>query len=429
MVPYVLSDFAARSWDLHGIGYPSALRVDIPGVWAADPDLSTIATSFRTALSLPPLRDYSCLALVAHSMGGLVVQRALLDDATLRRKVSHLLLFGTPSHGLEKAGFASGLKRQLRDMSSGGQFITKLREDWTSQFGTSQHFVLKAVAGDTDEFVPASSSLSPFPDVCRAVVSGNHLSIIRPVAPDHGGLKLLLDTLGGSGSVPAAIDGARLAVELGKFREAVTTLLPRAAELDEAALASLALALEGLDRRPEALNVLEEHGRGGKGLSTTDAVGILAGRLKRRWLVERGAGDLGRARDLYVWGLEESERKDDHDQAYYHAINVAFLDLISLPFDQPVPKSVQDMATRAKEHCMSAAIDHWQMATMAEADLMLGDLSGAETLYRQALARANSPRAVQSMYSQAIRVAERMFGERGSAAIEKLFGLDSPSDR
>jgi hypothetical protein len=361
-------------------------------------------------------------------MGGLVVQRALLDDAALRRKVSHLLLFGTPSHGLEKAGFASRFKRQLRDMSSGGPFITKLREDWTSQFGTTQHFVLKAIAGDIDEFVPASSSLSPFPDACRAVVAGNHLSIIRPVAPDHGGLNLLLDTLSGSGTVPAAVDGARLAVELGKFREAVTILLPRAAELDEAALASLALALEGLDRRAEALNVLEEHGKGGKGLSTTDAVGILAGRLKRRWLVERGAGDLGRARELYMWGLEEAERHNDHDQAYYHAINVAFLDLISLPFDQPVPKTVQEMANRAKAHCVSASTNHWQMATMAEANLMLGNLSDAETLYRQALTSANSPRAVQSMYSQAIRVAERMFEERGAKAIEKLFGLDTSSD-
>ena len=423
MIRFVLEDFTARSWDLHGVGYPSGLRVDIPGVWTADPDLNVISVSFRTALSLPPLRDYSCIALVAHSMGGLVVQRALLDDPGLRRKVSHVLLFGTPSDGLEKAGLVSGFKRQFRDMSTGGQFIAKLREDWTSQFSISRHFVLKAIDGDIDEFVPASSSLSPFPDLCRAVVPGNHVSIIRPVQSDHGGLRLLLDSLSGSGTVPPAVDGARLAVELGKFREAVTTLLPRAAELDEAALASLALALDGLDRQAEAIHVLEEYGKGGEGLSTTDAVGILAGRLKRRWLVERGAGDRGRARDLYMWGLEEAERRDDHEQAYYHAINVAFLDLISLPLDQTVPQNVRDMAKRAKAHCIRANVSHWQMATRAEAELMLNDLAQAEMFYRQALTKSNSPRAVQSMYSQAIRVAERMFGDSGTKSIEKIFGL------
>ena len=70
--------------------------------------------------------------------------------------------------------------------------------------------------------------------------------------------------------------------------------MPKA--LDSDALASLALALEGLGRGAEALSVLEKHFKGGT--SSTDAQGILAGRLKRRWLVGRVQSDLDRAKQL-----------------------------------------------------------------------------------------------------------------------------------
>ena len=427
-VDYLLVDPAIQSWDLHEIGYPSSLRVDIPRVWSADPSLDILAMSLRTALSLPPLRNYRCLALIAHSMGGLVLQRAILDDKALCRRVSHAILFGSPSGGLTKASLFSGLKRQFRDMAAGGRFITTLRKDWALQFSQTPPFVFKAIAGDTDEFVPPSSSLVPFSDVFRAVVPGNHLSIVRPAAESHRGLRLVIDLLQGSGKVPGAVDGARLAVELGRFREAVKTLWPRAAELDEEALANLALALEGLDRTQDALAVLEEHGRGGQGLSTTDALGVLGGRIKRRWLVERAAVDLARARELYTLALEKAELAANHDQAYYHAINVAFLDLMASPSGQPVPVAARDAAQQALTHCGNASPGNWRVATEAEAHLILGDLSKAESFYKKAIAMTESPRAVQSMYSQAVRVAIRIYGDDGAFQIERLFGLDATGD-
>jgi hypothetical protein len=63
------------------------------------------------------------------------------------------------------------------------------------------------------------------------------------------------------------------------------------------------------------------------------------------------------------------------------------------------------------------------MATEAEAFLMLGDLDRAETMYRRAKAMTDSPREIDSMYTQAIRVATRVFGRNGAIRIESLFGL------
>jgi pimeloyl-ACP methyl ester carboxylesterase len=49
---------------------------------------------------MTPLDRYESLALIAHRMGGLVAQQALLDDPLLVGRVRHRILFGTPSGGL-----------------------------------------------------------------------------------------------------------------------------------------------------------------------------------------------------------------------------------------------------------------------------------------------------------------------------------------
>lgn len=425
-VNLLLAETKIKAWDLFGLGYPSSLRIDVPNLWAADPDIKKLALGLKTTLSLSPFSEYQRIALAAHSMGGLVVQRAVLDDDKLRERISHVFLFGTPSAGLAKARHFISLKRQIRDMDSDGKFIQSLRQDWSARFPAAMPFLFRTAAGDRDEFVPASSSIEPFPDEFRAVVPGNHLEIVKPTSPQHQSFALVVDALvGGPKKGRPDFDGARLAVELGDFQKAVDTWMPHAGSLDDDALASLSLALEGLGRSGEALSVLEQHFKGGKGISSTDAQGILAGRLKRRWLVGRAKQDLVRARELYLDALERSETANDHSQAYYHAINVAFLDLLSSPPNSDASPTVRAMAERARNHCSQAKETQWRFATEAEAFLMLGDLDGAETLYRRAKAMTDSPREIDSMYTQAVRVATRIFSKKGAIRIETVFGLDA----
>lgn len=421
-VPYLLADPLLQTWDVFGLGYASSLRVDVPSVWAADPDLSILARGLRTALSLPPFDRYQRIAIVAHSMGGLVVQRAVLDDAELRRRLSHVFLFGTPSGGLAKARLFAALKRQVRDIAAGGPFITALRREWSERFASGTPFHFRVVAGDRDEFVPWTSSIGPFPSEVRDVVPGNHLEIVKSLRPDDLSISLVVSALCGKPRVRGVVDGARLAVELGDFRAAVDALLPRADRLDDAALGSLALALDGLGRGSEALDVLE-HSFGGVRVTSTDALGILAGRIKRRWMLERAVADLARAKELYSDGLRRAEAAEDHHQAYYHAINIAFLDLMASTPDSGVPKIVRGMAERARDHSVRAGQTHWTMATQGEAFLMLEELAAAETFYARAIGMTKSPRHIDSMYLQAIRVAARVFGEPGADRIERLFDI------
>lgn len=428
LVDLLLQEQKLASWDIYGLGFPSSLRVDVPGIWSADPDLTILAQGLRTTLSLPPFNDYRALAIGAHSMGGLIIQRALLDDDTIAGRIVHLFLIGTPSGGIIKARLFGRLKRQVRDMASGSGFITTLRKNWSEKYSASTPFTLRVIAGQSDEFVPPTSSLSPFPSSTQAVVPGNHLEIVKTNSVDHETFQFFVEALSGGTHVRSNVDGARIAVELRQFQLAVNKLLPNASSLDDNALVVLALALEGVGRSSEALSVLEERYRGGT--TSTEAIGVLAGRLKRRWLVEGIQSDLARARELYCLGLSTAEKTEDHDQAYYHAINIAFLDLMASPPASGVPHSVRSMAQSAYEHCEKGVLNNWRVATAAEAQLILGEFDRAITLYCEAIKMTTSPRQIDSMYSQAIQIAERRGGQELTKRIETIFRvLDDLGDR
>jgi hypothetical protein len=233
----------------------------------------------------------------------------------------------------------------------------------------------------------------------------------------------VLQALTGHAPNRPAIDGAKLAVELGLFQQAVDILLPRVGQIDEGAMVTLALALDGLGRSNEALELLESHCRKSSG----DALGTLGGRVKRRWLAERSAADLERARSLYKQGLAQALAENDHHQAHYHLINIAFLDLLSAPAGASVPGHVAANARQAIVHCEQVEQDKWSRATQGEAYLMLRDWENAKVFYLAAIGVTSSLRDLNSMYSQAIRVALRAGGEREGRMIQEIFGVAVPS--
>lgn len=197
---------ALDGWDIFGVGYDSALRLDVTGIWANNADLNILGYYLRTALAHSPLDRYSHLALVAHSMGGLIAQQAMLDDRT-RSRISHLFLFGTPSAGARKARFARAIHAQARDMSAGSEFISALRGAW-ADFLPNCSFDLRVIAADRDAFVPPVSSLSPFPESVRYVVTGNHGSIVKPKSAESLSFQIVVHALLGREPMMGRMSGA-----------------------------------------------------------------------------------------------------------------------------------------------------------------------------------------------------------------------------
>lgn len=417
-IPTLLGDRRLDGWDVFSIGYSTRLTVDVP-IWTSDPKLDVCAMGFRTKMAHPPLDAYNAVAVVAHSMGGLVVQRAMSDSVSLRGRVSHVMLYGSPSGGLRKARFGRLLKRQVADMTEGGKFIRTLRQDWDREFEESTPFAFKAVAGSEDSFVPPESSLMVFADRHREVVPGNHMNIVHPATVEHPSYEVFFKTLSNSGALRNMAESARLAVETKEYQTAVDVLLPRADRLDADAIVTLALALESLGRRDEAMQVVNKHVK--QGPATLDVIGVLAGRLKRRWLFSRVSADHERSLALYEDAFGKAVRVENLEQAYYHGINVAFLKLMRGPEHESISKEAREAARLALDFARRAPETSWSWATIGEASLMLGDQETALAAYGQAKKKADTVRAQHSMFSQALQVASRVYGDEGELKVQRVF--------
>ncbi len=387
-------------WDIFSIGYSSDIFPSIgKGLWSVNPDITKISHYLNTLLQ-HQFGHYARVAFVAHSMGGLAVQRTILDlTFPDKQKISHLLLFGTPSNGLDKAYWFRFWNTQVRDLSCKSDFIVKLKNDWKTQFSDNMPFEFKTIAGSKDDFVPVSSSLHPFDKKYHGIIEGNHINMIKPIDENdinHQSYGIVRNVLIGTGS-STTLQGNSEEVNLviGEYQTIVNKFLPIANKIGKRELTELVFALENTGRRPEALRVLKEHP---KLSQDSDTLGILGGRYKRMYLLEGLQEDLDDAIDSYTDALAIAESKKDKSQVFYHAINLAFLSVVA----NNDRKKMEEYAQLALDNCDSEHKDMWELATLAESNLYLGQLTMAEAFYKEAAKVAGTDvRAKQSMYSNA----------------------------
>jgi pimeloyl-ACP methyl ester carboxylesterase len=418
--PDVLVDNTALAeWDIFLLGYPSSLRLDLVGLWSADPPITSIAGNVADQIELRPLTNYRQLAWVAHSMGGLVVQRALVDRPEFVERTSHVALFGTPSGGLQKALWLRLLKRQIRDMAKGSDFIKHVRAGWAGKFGDEPPFRFVTVAGLEDEFVPESSSLEPFAPSFRRRVPGNHLHIVKPARRNDQSAqwveKTLLDKRGGTGS-DVKLQAALGAGDYDSVAAVLGARAQRFAEhgraLPKAQAVTYAIALDKLGQRDEAIKVIADHPA-----EDTDLMGTLAGRYKRQWLTEGTASAGMRARQLYARAYREAVKAGDHAQAAYNGINLAFMERA---YRNNIEAS-HKVAREVIEHANQTRPSHWRSATLGEAYLLLGDSANGVAHYRHAVAAGPLPWQVDSMRWQAGLIAAMNDDEQTGRELARVF--------
>lgn len=393
MPAFVAGDTELIGWNIFCFGYPTSLSPDITGVWSADPDLAALSAYFRQSLE-QRFSQYSDIAIVAHSMGGLIVQQALIDGSFTDR-VKHVFLFGTPSAGLRKAKLAKLFKRQARDMDPDCDFIRTLRERWDKTFAHPD-FTLDVVAGLSDQFVPPRSSLDPFDESFRMRVLGNHLEIVKPSTLETDSVLVLLRRL--KGVAPSPVVQTKSPPSQGVVEQALT--------------------LELLGREEEAIALLKQNL-----VVSTDVRGTLAGRYKRRWLRDPDAHEAeGRESErLYREAFDESRIKRDHEQAYYNGINSAFMCLAA----RGDRSEAAGIAQKVLEHTRQAPNSKWCSATEAEARLHLGEPAESIALYRNAM-RGLDPRERSSMCQQAIWTARLLDESMVEAQLEALMLVGAP---
>jgi hypothetical protein len=218
-------------------------------------------------------------------------------------------------------------------------------------------------------------------------------------------LQIILESLTADSAGFGARSAASVAVDAGDFQLAIDRLWPGRDQLDDRGAVQLAIALDRKGRRDDAIELLRARKPSG-----TDVIGVLAGRLKRRWLLTSSAPDFNGALELYRRGYATSAAKDppDHEQAYYHGINIAYLLLAGSERDL---EAARKMAQGVLEHCSypgDPRQTHWRCASEGDALVVLGRTLEGFQKHREAVAVRPGPRAWEalSMEEQALRVAE-----------------------
>lgn len=386
-----------NGWDVVSLGYDCAVLPNfLSGIWSATPDVPKLAKYLNT-LFQTKYQQYNRIAIIAHSMGGLVTQSAILelsqDDL---KRISHVFLFGTPSNGLTKAKFFSFLNKQISDMGEGSEFITQLRTTWNEHFKNGYPFIFKAVAGTSDEFVPPKSSLECFHEENVCFIDGNHSTLVKSQSEDDKAslaYNIIVNSLVNKDILPFTCSWEEKNNLLGNYAEVIQELYPKASNLTASNLLQLVFALENLNRADDAKKILEEH----PSLKTnSDLIGTLGGRYKRRYLQEGLLQDYTKSVSLYSQALEMAQSQSNSSQIYYHAINLAFLSIM-----EGDKKQCQHYAGLALENCDLSSQNFWELATIAEANLYLERFDLALDYYKKALENEVDIRQRDSIYLNA----------------------------
>lgn len=372
------SDF--DGWAMKSLGYSPGVQPKLgKDIWGAIRDVDIIAGNLKTSIKYK-FRDYDRIAIVAHSLGGLVAQKAILglDEDNLNR-ISHLIMFGTPSNGIAPEVLTKQWNKKYSEMSSEGDFIKSLRANWNSTFDEKLPFKLKVAASIEDEYVPLESCHEPFGEEYREFVDDKHLMMVKPKDEKDDAYSLILNTLTGSKFFNEYTNKEEINLTLGKYDAVVKKLLHNKEDLDKTGLKQLIFALEGLERKEEVFDILNNHP---VAKDNTDLMGILGGRHKRDYLKTYSAKSSQLSIDYYSKALAISVENEDYSQIYYHAINLAFLSIVTDPEGgESMMMKYAKQALEATEQCRDNV---WKYATVAEANMYLGNMDKAKEFYMKA---------------------------------------------
>lgn len=183
----ILDDPELRDFDIFLWGYPS-------GLLGRQPSVALVGQALKTVLNTR-LQGYDRIYVVAHSLGGVVVQAMVVDElmaghADALRRIRHIVLFGTPNQGLELPRIVSQLSSSAYDMVLKPEQIDRLRGEWIERVykptirpgeeSSKLRIPVTPVVGLQDTLVPIWSARSFFRDPEPETVPGDHVTMKEP---------------------------------------------------------------------------------------------------------------------------------------------------------------------------------------------------------------------------------------------------------
>jgi hypothetical protein len=165
---------------------------------------------------------------VAHSLGGLVVRKYVLEEVKLGRRlrVDKILLYAVPNHGstLGTIGnFVAWQHNQLRQLCMNSDYLEELNADWKN-FRIMDKVQVCFVVGGQDRAVSKQSAVEQWGEErVHYVLDADHRTIVKPQRADSLSYRIFRQFLLGPVRVFLSVGGGRTPVQ-DRFVEAVQTL-------------------------------------------------------------------------------------------------------------------------------------------------------------------------------------------------------------
>ena len=209
LIDYVATDSRLKvEADAYAFGFTSKM------IGQGSFSVRTAANKLAQKLDYDRIDDYETVVFVAHSMGGLVVLRYLLDNPEKWKKTPVVFFYATPFEGADIATLANRVSsnRALADMIPTGNnsWLEQLLQDWNGKDAAARPKVRCA-----HETISTGPTLvvnwNSATRICYAgpsdAISANHLNIVKPDRPSHDAVMLLVNALNKyvSGSSVAAV--------------------------------------------------------------------------------------------------------------------------------------------------------------------------------------------------------------------------------
>jgi pimeloyl-ACP methyl ester carboxylesterase len=193
------ADEQLHGLQIHPFGYDSPKRPHLPFSATRVPDYDDIAQTLATEYTVA-LADETDIAIVAHSQGGLILQRFLawmLQQGRGRElaRIRSIILLACPNGGSEylrsirqilgfgrhpQAGSLEVLDRRVADTQR------TVLQSIVNATGVDDHqcrIPLHVYAGSSDQVVAAASAQGAFPGA--STLAGDHFSILDPASPGN----------------------------------------------------------------------------------------------------------------------------------------------------------------------------------------------------------------------------------------------------
>lgn len=182
--------------DVYAFGFESNMFKDGPL------NIRDAAGKLEDYLKYAGVWDYPTVVFVAHSMGGLVVMRELVERKEHLKQVPLLVFYATPQEGSAITGIARhvvnnpAISQML--LMDGNEFLQGLNSDWHLLPNDDRPAVICAreTAPTYGEMIVPFASSSRFcDDTPKAIGNADHLSIVKPDGPMHPSVIVLVNAL------------------------------------------------------------------------------------------------------------------------------------------------------------------------------------------------------------------------------------------